>query len=169
MKPFYSFLIGLAAGAVLGGWAGARTARPQADAPPAATAVVRHDTVRVRDTVRVPVPTPVKEYVIRTVRDTVRLAAAPLTDSTALAALPLTRRVYADSTFRAVVSGYRPQLDSLAVFPVRQVVTEQVVVTRTVRKPARFSLGLQVGYGTDFRRHGPYVGIGLQWNWINVR
>ena len=100
-----------------------------------------------------------------TVRDTVRLAAAPLTDSTALAALPLTRRVYADSTFRAVVSGYRPRLDSLAVFPVRQVVTEQVVVTRTVRKPARFSLGLQVGYGTDFRRHGPYVGIGLQWNW----
>lgn len=119
------------------------------------------DTVIVRDTVRL-TPAPVKEYVTRIIHDTVRIET--VTDTVAIASLPISRRVYEDSTYHAVVSGYRPQLDSIVLFPPREVITEQIVVPCTVRVKPRFSIGLQIGYGTDFRRFSPYIGIGVQWN-----
>ena len=127
--------------------------------------VVTRDTVVVRDTLR-PKPVKVREYVTRTVRDTVVIE-RQLSDSAAIASLPIARRVYADPSYRAVVSGYRVQLDSMVLFPSREVVTEHIVVPCTVRVKPHFSLGLQVGYGTtDFQRLTPYVGVGLQWNWL---
>lgn len=150
---------GLAAGLLIGLHTGPRPLSQTATA----TVTVR-DTVVVHDTLR-PEPKVVKQYVTRVVHDTVRIHTS-LTDSTAVAALPFTRRVYADSSYRAVVSGYRPSLDSLELLMPLRTVTERTTVTqrRTTRNRPRFSLGLQVGYGTDFSRHGPYVGIGVQWN-----
>lgn len=56
--------------------------------------------------------------------------------------LPREERVYEDSTYRAVVSGFRPSLDSLWVF--RD--TKYVTVTTTQLAPApRFSFGLSAG------------------------
>ena len=49
----------------------------------ASTPIVRYDTLRVHDTIAVPVP--------------------------------IERRVYADSNYRAVVSGWHPSLDSISV------------------------------------------------------
>ncbi len=69
---------------------------------------------------------------------------------------------YEDSLYRAWVSGYRPRLDSLMVFPrtVYQTVTNDIYHT-IVPKKKRWGLGLQVGYGYP---GGFYVGAGINYN-----
>lgn len=105
--------------------------------------VVRYETVRlcVTDTVRV------------TVGDTVRVA-----DSVEVI-VPITQKVYADSLYRAYVSGYRPRLDSIFIYPR----TRYVTVTRQA-KPQRWGIGVQAGYGVGRGGTGPYVGIGVSYN-----
>lgn len=69
---------------------------------------------------------------------------------------------YEDSLYRAWVSGYRPRLDSLQIFPrtIYQTVTNDIYHTITPKKK-RWGLGLQVGY--DCIGEG-YVGIGISYN-----
>lgn len=69
---------------------------------------------------------------------------------------------YEDSLYRAWVSGYRPKLDSLMIFPrtVYRTVTNDIYHTITPKKK-RWGLGLQVGYGYPV---GVYVGIGVNYN-----
>ena len=69
---------------------------------------------------------------------------------------------YEDSLYRAWVSGYRPKLDSLMVFPktVYQTVTNDIYHTIVLKKK-RWGLGLQVGYGYPF---GMYAGVGVSYN-----
>ena len=69
---------------------------------------------------------------------------------------------YEDSLYRAWVSGYRPRLDSLQIFPrtVYQNVTNDIYHTITPKKK-RWGLGLQAGYGYP---GGWYVGAGVSWN-----
>lgn len=72
--------------------------------------------------------------------------------------------VYADSSYRAVVSGYvDPRLDSLQVFPktVYQTITNDIYHPAVKLKPKRWGLGVQVGYGNP---GGWYVGAGVSWN-----
>ena len=75
---------------------------------------------------------------------------------------------YEDSLYRAWVSGYRPRLDSLQVFPrmVYQTVTNDVYHPVIVKpKKKRWGLGLQAGYGYP---GGFYVGAGVSydlWQW----
>lgn len=70
---------------------------------------------------------------------------------------------YEDSLCRAWVSGYRPKLDSLQIFPrtVYQTITNDIYHTIKVRDRRRWGLGLQAGYGYP---GGVYVGIGLSYN-----
>lgn len=69
---------------------------------------------------------------------------------------------YEDSLYRAWVSGYRPRLDSLQVFPrtVTNTVTNDIYHT-IIPKKKRWGLGLQAGYGYP---GGWYVGAGLSCN-----
>lgn len=74
---------------------------------------------------------------------------------------------YEDSLYRAWVSGYRPRLDSLQVFPrtVTNTVTNDIYHTIKVKDKRRWGLGLQAGYGYP---GGAYVGIGVSydlWQW----
>lgn len=75
---------------------------------------------------------------------------------------------YEDSLYRAWVSGYRPRLDSLQVFPrtVYQTVTNDVYHPVIVKpKKKRWGIGLQAGYGYP---GGFYVGAGVSydlWQW----
>jgi hypothetical protein len=72
---------------------------------------------------------------------------------------------YEDSLYRAWVSGYRPRLDSLMVFPrtIYQTVTNDIYHTITPKKK-RWGLGLQVGYGYP---SGIYAGVGVSYDlWI---
>lgn len=71
---------------------------------------------------------------------------------------------YEDSLYRAWVSGYRPRLDSLIVFPktVYRTVTNDIYRPVIVKsKPKRWGLGLQLGYGYP---SGIYAGVGVSYN-----
>ncbi len=73
--------------------------------------------------------------------------------------------VYADSSYRAVVSGYLdPRLDKLQIFPktIYQTVTNDIYHPVIVKpKKKRWGLGLQAGYGYP---GGFYVGGGVSYN-----
>lgn len=70
---------------------------------------------------------------------------------------------YEDSLYRAWVSGYRPRLDSLQIFPrtVTNTVTNDIYHTVKVRDKRRWGIGVQAGYGYP---GGVYVGIGISYN-----
>ena len=76
--------------------------------------------------------------------------------------VPITQRVYGDSLYRAYVSGYRPQLDSIFVYPRTNYIT-----TTVKEKPKRWGIGLQAGYGySPGNGMSPYLGIGVSYNFI---
>ena len=71
---------------------------------------------------------------------------------------------YEDSLYRAWVSGYRPKLDSLQIFPktVYQTVTNDIYHPVAIKsRKKRWGLGLQAGYGYP---GGFYVGGGVSYN-----
>lgn len=76
--------------------------------------------------------------------------------------IPITQKVYEDSAYTAWVSGYQPSLDSLILYPKREVVT---IVER--EKPKRWSIGVTAGYGITMQgspQFEPFIGIGLTYN-----
>ena len=126
--------------------------------------VVELDTLVIRDTVRERYPV----YVERTVTDTMLVA---LTDTvrvsdTVYVRLPREQKRYADTNYAAWVSGYRPRLDSIEVYPVTRYVTK--TVTRTEDSRRRWGIGIQAGYGIGLdggKMTGvPYIGIGISYN-----
>lgn len=72
---------------------------------------------------------------------------------------------YEDSLYRAWVSGYRPRLDSLQIFPrtIYQTVTNDIYHTIVLKKK-RWGLGLQAGCGFYPGQSGFYVGVGVSYN-----
>lgn len=125
--------------------------------------VVRLDTLVVRDTVleRHPV------YVERTVTDTMLMA---LTDTvrvsdTVYVRLPREQKRYADTNYAAWVSGYRPRLDSIEVYPVTRYVTKEIILPTPAK---RWGIGIQAGYGIGLaggKATGvPYIGVGISYN-----
>lgn len=76
--------------------------------------------------------------------------------------LPITQKVYEDSTYTAYVSGYNPSLDSLIFRLPREVVT-----IKDYQKPKRWGVGIQVGYGMTLKgqpHFSPYIGVGISYN-----
>ena len=69
---------------------------------------------------------------------------------------------YEDSLYRVWVSGYRPRLDSMQIFPrtVYQTVTNDIYHS-IIPKKKRWGIGLQAGYGYP---DGWYVGIGISYS-----
>lgn len=122
------------------------------------------DTVTIvkTDTVKVDSPVPVHHYIKE--RDTAFIVLTDVKVDTVkeLVFLPREYMVYKDSTYRAVVSGVQPRLDSIEVYQRNTVQT----VTKTIRLPdrKRWGLGVQAGYGYDGKRLTPYVGIGVQYD-----
>lgn len=154
-----TFLAGAAAGMFL--------PRSCSDNDDAGNVVTRTDTLIVRDTVieRHPV------YVTSRVVDTVRI---PLLDTvhvrvhdTLYVTVNREQKYYKGEDYEAWVSGYRPALDSVYVFPETRYVTETVQVKR---KPTRWGIGIQAGYGValpDGRPQlAPYLGVGISYNFI---
>ena len=106
---------------------------------------VERDTLIVRDTDFIDRPYPV--YVARTRTDTVRLALVDSSHTTviedsATVEVPISRKVYEDSTYRAVISGFRANLDSLWVYNT----IKEIAVTKTVKMPPKhWGLGVSAG------------------------
>ena len=77
--------------------------------------------------------------------------------------VPIERRVYADSNYRAVVSGWHPSLDSISVYPATKNVTRWR--ERVEKERSRWGLGIQAGAGLSANGvAAPYIGVGVQYN-----
>ena len=84
-----------------------------------------------------------------------------------LLVLPMQQRHYKGDNYEAWISGYRPQLDSVWVFPETRYITKEVKVQR---KPTRWGIGIQAGYGVGVSSGQvtafPYIGVGISYNLI---
>lgn len=122
------------------------------------------DTLRIRDTLVVEVDRPVTQRIIDTIE--VEVIATRTVHDTVLATLPREERTYQDSSYTAIVSGIRPRLDYLAIYPEKEIVT----VTETIQVPKanRWGLGLQAGYGFTIQggkvQRAPFLGVGISYN-----
>lgn len=101
-------------------------------------------------------------------KDTVYVAVANTTDTpdtkedSVNVVIPIERKVYADSLYRAVVSGYKPSLDSMTVYPRTTIVKTTI---EQPRSPFAFSVGVQMGYGITPRGCQPYAGLGVSFGY----
>lgn len=74
--------------------------------------------------------------------------------------IPIERKEYRTQDYYAVIEGYKPELISIETYNK----TTNIDRVTTVKLKPRWGVGLQVGYGTDFKRLTPYVGVGIQYN-----
>lgn len=128
------------------------------------------------DTLFYDYPVPVDSFVIRhitkivpVIKDSVVLRLDNKNDSinpivivkedSASVIIPITQKIYEDSTYRAYVSGYNPSLDSIKILRF----TEQVNIRAPTKQP-RFSVGIQGGYGYTPKGFQPYIGVGVTVN-----
>lgn len=100
-----------------------------------------------------------------TIPDTITDCSTSIVDSVNVV-VPIEQKVYSDSLYTAYVSGYRVNMDSIMVYPQREVVT-----IHSWKKPKRWSIGVQAGYGLNFGHStytlSPYIGIGISYNILN--
>ena len=129
---------------------------------------VKVDTLFIYDTIFIEKPVINKVEIIDTL-----LLPVPVTDTlmlhdTVFVHLPIEQRQYSDPRYTAWVSGYRPQLDSILIYQRTEYITKEI---KTVTKPKRWGIGLQVGYGVSLHNGqihpAPYIGVGLSYSLIN--
>lgn len=128
------------------------------EAPEDPAAIVRVDTLVVRDTLVQYKPVPFNVYVVDTVWYEV-----PVYGGRDTVYLPLPREVkeYRDSSYRAIVSGVYPSLDTIDIY--RRTVYVNTVERVQIPAP-RWSWGVQAGVGVNTSGGvAPYVGVGIQY------
>ena len=75
--------------------------------------------------------------------------------------LPITQNVYEGEDYKAYVSGVYPSLDSLFVYPRREIVTIK-------KPPKRWHIGPTVGFGYTPHGFEPFIGISLSYSIIDL-
>lgn len=118
---------------------------------------LKTDTVTITkiDTVTVTKPVLKYKYLTKIITDTLYS-----TDSVLVPVrIPIESKIYQDSTYRAIVSGYKASLDTIQVYPIHTYTT----ITNTKQK--RFNIGIQagVGYGICTKKPDVYVGLGVSY------
>ena len=75
--------------------------------------------------------------------------------------IPISQKVYQDSLYKAYISGYRAELDSIFIY--------QKETTITIKpKPKRWHIGLGAGYGMTLKGFQPYVGVTIGYSIFSV-
>lgn len=101
--------------------------------------IVQTDTIVKLDTITRERPVFRYSYI----HDTVRTYFTTVRRDTVLVDVPIETRVYAeDSLYRAVVSGWRPSLDSMTVYPKTVTIT---IKEREITPAPRWSVGVTAG------------------------
>lgn len=127
----------------------------------------------VYDTIQVFVDTPIPRdsVVVRyaavkvPVYDTIRTHYADtLFSDSSTVILPVTQKVYKDSTYEAWVSGYMPALDSIRIFQPTTTITNTITNTKIRYKQKHWGFGVQAGIGITPGKIEPYIGIGISYN-----
>lgn len=115
------------------------------------------DTVRIRDTVRDSITYPVIETVVQEIPELfpvyITLTGDTIHEPVYIPVL-ITQKEYQTENYRAWVSGYKPSLDSVWVYPEKIIIRE---------KPRRWGIGVIAGYGIGRDGLSPYVGVGGYW------
>jgi hypothetical protein len=75
--------------------------------------------------------------------------------------LPITQNVYEGEDYKAYVSGVYPSLDSLFVYPRREIVTIK-------KPPKRWHIGPTIGFGYTPHGFEPFFGISLTYSIIDL-
>lgn len=132
------------------------------------------DTVEIKkDTIPVFIDTPIPrdstvlryETIKVPVYDTIQ---APIADTLGYDSIaieiPITQKMYEDSTYQAWVSGYKPMLDSIRIFQPVTTITHTVTNTEVRYKTKRWGVGVQAGIGVTPTKVEPYIGIGVTYN-----
>lgn len=119
-----------------------------------------HDTITQEKPVYITKTNTRTEYIQAT--DTIRI------NDTLFVPVPIEKKVYEDSLYRAEISGYRASLDRIDIYQRKQIVTQTATIFVAERK--RWGIGLQAGYGAmpadGTIRLAPYIGIGLSYDLI---
>ena len=120
---------------------------------------LKTDTVTITkiDTITITKPVIQYRYITEVITDTLYN-----TDSVLVPVrIPIESKTYQDSTYRAVVSGYRASLDTIQIYPIHTYTT----ITNTITKQRRFNIGIQagVGYGCFTKKPDVYVGLGVSY------
>lgn len=133
---------------------------------------IQRDTVTIRDTVAGKVLPPRTQTIIRV--DTVRLqinapgegnyekdtttrqsapdtSTAPRIGQNGEVLIPIQRKVYQTDQYRAVVTGWRPALDTIELYRDTRTITETVTKVIEKRKTWALTVGPGVGYGPDLK------------------
>ena len=129
---------------------------------------VKSDTVTLWDTIHDSVPKLVYQEIPKYIKekpiewhDTVRLQDTLYITKEGDVVVPISRKVYTDdSTYRAVVSGYKANLDEMDVY------RKNTVVTNTITKTKRWNIGVMggLGYGVTSKTPDVFLGVGLVYN-----
>lgn len=134
MKKILPFVIILIVGIVIGWLCRQSCIRPET--------IIQRDTLVRVDTVKELYPVSIMEEIVDTfrlvIRDTVRIK------DTLYMNLPLEKKLYASSEYYAEVSGYRPSLDYIEVYPKTKIVKEYVSQPTTNR--STLSFGIEPSY-----------------------
>lgn len=110
------------------------------------------------DTIRIIEPKPVIQYVDRIVRDTLySIDSIPV-----LVDIPIETKVYQDSLYRAIVSGYKASLDSIFIKNRNQIQYINKITYKA--KKWNISPSVGVGYGMFNRKIDVYMGFSLNYN-----
>ena len=156
MKALPLFLLSVAAFAL--GW----ITYPLVWRRPAEPPEIQRDTVTVRDTTYLTKDSLIYVERLRTVTDTVTLL--DINHDTVTVEVPIEHKHEKYSDADVWYHGFRAGIDSLAVYPITTTIT---VTEREKRRPTKFGLGVQAGYG--FTKDGgptPYVGLGISYNFL---
>jgi len=122
---------------------------------------IKRDTVIIVETVRDTILKPVKEYICRV--DTVNLpilidsSNCEVEEDSISILIPITSKEYKTNQYRALISGYHPNLDFIETYNTMQTIT-------IAPKRKRWGLSLQVGYGIYKGGKGLYLGGGVSYN-----
>lgn len=113
------------------------------------------DTVVIRDTVKFDNPTLIY---VKTEPDTLYI------NDTTFIELPKETKVYRDSTYEAQITGFRPNLDYINVYPKTTYITTEKV--SYVKDKRRFTHGIQagIGFGIVNKKPDVFIGYGVQIN-----
>lgn len=159
IKSFLGIVLVVAVSFLIGCRYGRKTTRM-----PVKLSVV-NDTVQVTKTDTIVREKPV--FVASYIHDTVRTYFTTIEKDTVLVDVPIERKVYEeDSLYHAVVSGWRPSLDTLIVWPK----TTTITIREQVKTPApRLSFGITAGPSALVTPNGKVYGgigasIGLTYN-----
>ena len=83
--------------------------------------------------------------------------------------IPIEQKIYSDSLYTAYVSGWHPSLDSIQVYPRKDIIHHYIntttETTKEIVKDRKFHIGIIGGYGYGFQSKNlqPFIGLGISW------